>query len=331
VNNSSPVTDISSLKNLKIITGDFTLRNVSQLKSLGALSNLERIDGDISITEKISLTDFTGLEKLTSIKKVNINTSNSEISFKGFGKNIRLEQLFIMGCNELKRINNLESLGNIQNINIQGNPNLMSIGNMTNINIQRQLVISNCPNLTTIGKINSANQHAAIHILSTNIEDLSCLSNINKLGQLLVIQNLKLEALNTENLTNVNYIIFHTNPNLKTLKGLENCQITSVSLQNNVRLDNIEHLKNMKKCHSVVITDNPSLKSIDVLSDVGEETTFFSYLSISGNIILKDLCPLSKVVKKLLKARETNQHVTLPYISNNGTDMTIESMIKTCP
>jgi hypothetical protein len=298
---------------------------------LEALSNLEKIDGNISISGKISLTDFRGLEKLTRLKNVQISTTSSEISLTGFGTNINIEQLNINGGNDLKRIKGLESLGEIQIFNIMSIPNLTSIDDMSNINIKRQLVISGCPNLTTIGKIKAADQFAGIHILDTNVEELSCLSNINKLGQLLVIKNKNLKTLNTENFTSVDNLAIHTNPYLKTLKGLENCQVANIGLQNNARLSNIDDLKNMKKCYGLTITDNPNLKSIDVLSNVGDDNTNFSYLIITGNINLNDLCPLSKAVKKLLKTRETNQHLGLPSIANNGTNMSFDDMIKTCP
>jgi Receptor L domain len=328
---STPINDISALKNLKRISGNLNINGLVGLKSLEALSNLEKIDGNISISGKISLTDFRGLEKLTRLKNVQISTTSSEISLTGFGTNINIEQLNINGGNDLKRIKGLESLGEIQIFNIMSIPNLTSIDDMSNINIKRQLVISGCPNLTTIGKIKATDQFAGIHILDTNVEDLSCLSDINKLGQLLIIRNKNLKSLNTENLTNVSNITIHTNIYLKTLKGLENCQIGDVSLQNNARLSNIDDLKKIKKCYGLTITDNPNLKSIDVLSNVGEEITNFSYLIISGNINLNDLCPLSKAVKKLLKTRETNKHIGLPVIANNGTNMSFDDMINTCP
>jgi internalin A len=327
---STPITDISALKNLKRISGNLNINGLLSLKSLEALSNLEQIDGNVSITGKLSLTDFKGLEKLSSLKNVNINISNSELSLKGFGKNISIELLTI-SSNELKQIKDLESLGKIEIFNIMNNLNLTSIDDMSNINIMRQLAISSCPNLTTIGKINAADQNAGIHIIDTNVEELSCLSNMKKLGQLLIIKNKNLKTLNTENLTGVVHLAIHTNPFLKTLKGLENCQISNIGLQNNVRLDNIDDLKNMKKCYGLTITDNPNLKSIDILSNVGEESIYFNYLTISGNIILNDLCPLSKAVKKLLKTRETNIHLGMPDIANNGTNMTFNDMLKTCP
>lgn len=329
---STPVTDISALKNLKRISGNLIINGLLNLKSLEALSNLEQIDGNVSISGKMSLTDFKGLEKLSRLKNVQINTLNSELSLKGFGKNISIEFLNISST-LLKQIKDLESLGKIEVFNIMNNSSLTSIDNMSNINITKQLVISDCPNLTTIGKINAADQNAGIHILDTNIEDLSCLSNINKLGQLLLIKNKSLNTLNTENLTGVVNLVIHTNPYLKTMKGLENCQVGTISLQNNFRLNNIDDLKNVKKCYALTITDNPSLKSIDVLSNVGEENTYFNTLVISGNIILNDLCPLSKAVKKLLKTRQTNVHMglSLPNIANNGTNMTFDDMIKTCP
>jgi Receptor L domain len=327
---TTPITDISALKNLKRISGNLIINGLLSLKSLEALSNLEQIDGNVSISGKLSLTDFKGLEKLSSLKNVQINTSNSELSLKGFGKNISIEFLNI-SSNELKQIKDLESLGKIQVFNIMNNLSLTSIDDMSNINIVRQLVISNCPNLTTIGKIKAVDQFAGINILDTNVEELACLSNINKLGQLLIIRNKNLKSLNTENLTIVNYLTIHTNPYLKTLKGLENCQIGDISLQNNVRLENINDVKSIKKCNSLTITDNTNLKSIDVLSIVGEDATYFYYLNITGNINLNDLCPLSKAVKKLLKTRETNVHIALPNIANNGTNMSFNDMIKTCP
>jgi Receptor L domain len=328
---STPINDISALKNLKRISGNLVINGLLALKSLEALSNLEKVDGDISISGKISLTDFKGLEKITRLKNVHINTSSSELSLKGFGTNISIELLTINNGSDLKVIKDLETLGNIQVFHIGGNPNLTSIDDMSNINIVRQLVISNCLNLTSIGKVKAADQNAGIHILDTNVEELSCLSNINKLSQLLLIRNKNLKNLNVENLTNVSNITIHTNPYLKTLKGLENCQIGDISLQNNFRLNNIDDLKNIKKCFGLTITDNTNLKSIDVLSTVGEDNTNFSYLTISGNINLYDLCPLTKAVKKILKTRETNQHLSLPVIANNGTNMSYNDMIKTCP
>jgi hypothetical protein len=354
VNNTAPVTDISALKNLKRVIGSVTLQGLSKISSLETLSNLAKIEGNLTLQglskissletlnslEKIdgnltilncNFADFKGFEKLSSLKNVDIVTLGSDISFKGFGKGISIERLNISSGSTLKQIKDLESLGKVQFFNIINIPNLTSIGDMSNINITKQMVISNCPNLTTIGKINTADQYASIHILDSNIEDLSCLSTIKKLNQLLLINNKNLKTLNTENLTNVGNLTMHTNANLKSLKGFENCQIGNISLQNNVRLENIEHLKNLKKCYAITLTDNTSLKSIDALSNIGEESNFFNYIAISGNIVLNDLCPLSSAVKKLLKNRETNVHVTLPIITNNATNMSYEDMLKTCP
>jgi Receptor L domain len=328
---STPINDISALKNLKRISGNLYINGLVGLKSLEALSNLEKIDGNVSISGKISLTDFKGLEKLTRLKNVQINTTSSEISLSGFGTNIKIEQLNINADFELKVIKGLESLGEIQFFNITNIPKLTSIGDMSNINVTSQLVISGCPNLTTIGKIKAVGQYAGIHIIETNVEELSCLSNLNKLNQLLIIKNNNLKTLNIENLTDVGNLAIHTNPYLKTLKGIENCQISNFSLQNNVRLNDINHLKKIKKCYGLTITDNPNLSSIDVLSNVGEDNTNFNYLTISGNVNLIDLCPLTKAVKKLLKTRETNLHLGLPVIANNGTNMSFNDMIKTCP
>jgi Receptor L domain len=329
MSNTTPVTDISALKNLKTITGNFTLSNVNQLKSLEALSNLETINGDVFITSS-SLTSFNGLQKVKRLKNVIINSAGPELSLKGLGKDIGITQLTISNNANLKKLTDIESLGLITFFSLHNNANLISIGDMVNTTIGNQFIISGSPLLKSLGKINVSNA-AAVHISDTDLEDLSCLSNISKLGQLLLIGNKNLKSLNVENLTSVTTITFHTNPYLKTLKGLENCEIGNISLQNNVRLENINDLKSIKKCYGLTITDNTNLKSIDALSMVGEDATLFGYLNITGNINLNDLCPLSKAVKRLLKTRETYPHTSLPNIANNGTNMTYNDMIKTCP
>jgi Receptor L domain len=328
IDNTSPVTDLSALKNLKTITGNFTLTKVNQLKSLEALSNLENINGDVVISSS-SLTSFNGLQKLTRLKSMVISTTGSELSLKGFGKNIGITQLTINNNFNLKKLTDLESLGVVTFFSLQGNANLTSVGDMVNTTISNQFIISGSPLLTSLGKINVSSA-AAVHITDTDLDNLSCLSNITKLQQLIIGNNKNLRTLNLEKFTSVTSFALHNTNFIKSLSGLENCKISSVTITNNFGLENVDALKNMNGGNFVNIANNPNLKSIDGLSNLGENNLGYASVSITGNVTLNNLCPIAKVVRQIMKFRETNAHIQVPNISNNAVRMTVEEMMKNC-
>jgi Receptor L domain len=328
VGNTTPVTDISALKNLKTITGNFTLSNINQLKSLEALSNLETINGDVVIASS-SLTSFSGLQKLTRLKSMVISSAGPELSLKGFGKDIGITQLTINHNFNLKKLTDLESLGVVTFFSLQGNANLTSVGDMVNTTIGNQFIISGSPLLTSLGKINVSSA-AAVHITDTDLDNLSCLSNITKLQQLIIGNNKNLRTLNLEKFTNITNFTLHNTNYIKSLSGLENCKIISASISNNFGLEHVDALKNMNGGNYVYISNNPNLKSIEGLSNLGETNMGFGFVSITGNINLSNLCPIAKVVRQIMKARETNAHIQVPDISNNAVRMTVEEMMKNC-
>ena len=328
VGSITPVKDISALKNLKTITGNFTLSSVNQLKSLEALSNLETINGDVAIASS-SLTSFSGLQKLTKLKSIVISSTGPELSLKGFGKNIAITQLTINNNHSLKKLTDLESLGLVTFFSLQGNVNLTSVGDMVNTTIGNQFIISGSPLLTSLGKIN-VSSNAAIHILDTDLDNLSCLSNLTKIQQLFIGNNKNLRTLNLEKLTTVPHFALYGSDFIKSLSGLENCKINSVNISNNFALENVDALKNMNGGNSVNISNNPNLKSIDGLSNLGENNSGFSTVNITGNINLSNLCPIAKVVRQIMKARETNAHIQVPNITNNAVRMTVDEMMKNC-
>jgi hypothetical protein len=95
-------------------------------------------------------------------------------------------------------------------------------------------------------------------------------------------------------------------------------------------LEHVDALKNMNGGNYVYISNNPNLKSIEGLSNLGETNMGFGFVSITGNINLSNLCPIAKVVRQIMKARETNAHIQVPDISNNAVRMTVEEMMKNC-
>lgn len=352
IDNTSPVTDMSALKNLKTIRGNFTLTQVNQLKSLEALSNLETIRGDFKLTQvnqlksleglgnletiggdvviaSSALTNFSGLQKLTEIKSMTISTNGTELSLKGFGKDIRITRLTINNSLKLTKLTNLESLGVVNFFSLHGNTNLTTVGDMVNTVIGNEFIILGSPFLTSLGKIN-ANTTASIQILDTNLDNLSCLSNLTKIQLLFIGNNKNLRTLNLEKLTTVPYFTLYGSNFIKSLSGLENCKINSVSISDNFSLENVDALKNMNGNNSVHIVNNSNLKSIEGLSNLGTISMGSNYVNISGNINLSNLCPVAKVVRQIMKARETNAHIQVPNITNNAVRMTVDEMMKNC-
>ncbi len=330
VNNGPPLVDISALKNVKRITGNLIFGNLSKLKTLEALGNLEKLEGTLMFNGN-SIPDIEnwGFTKLTKFKTLRLMTTNSVLSFKGFGNNTVIEQLTING-GSLKQIKDLESISEIKNLTIEHCASLESIGDMSNIHISQSLNISNASKLTKIGRLKSAAPQVKAVVISLGITDLDFLSNITQFGQLAIHNCQNLNAVGLENCTKIQHFSFQNNPFVKSLQGLETCEKGVIILTDNKRLENIDALKNMKKSSGIHIENNPSLKSIEALSSLGSDNSFATYVNIIDNVNLTALCPISKLVKNSIKARETNKYIQEPIIKGNAVNMSLEDMMRDC-
>lgn len=330
VTTKSVVKDISALKNLKIITGGLTIGQLSELKSLAALANVERIDEGISIAVAATPPTDWGMPKLTTLNHLQFVGLNGVLSFKNLGTNLQIKSLSI-ATSAIDSITNLSSLGQIGTLSINGNSNLKSIGDMSNLSILNGFYVIGSDKLTRIGKIKNISAHASVVLHTLNIENLDCLSNVSYLGDLSIQFCKNMRSLNLSNFKNINYFSLTDSRYIKTLDGFQNCRKMSVVLVNNASLENLDGLQNMTNASTVHIANNFSLKSIAALSNLGDANTIVSVLNVSDNINLQDLCPVSKVVKNALKARQTNPMITLPVVKNNGIGMSLEDMVAKCP
>jgi hypothetical protein len=324
------VKDISALKNLKRITGSLTIGRLSELKSLDALGNVENIDGDIYLTPTtLSLSDW-GMPKLKRLKNLRITGLIGALSFKNLGTNLEVENLTIEHSG-LDSISDMSSLANVTNLNISNNQNLKSIGNMLNMTIKKQVSITSNEKLARIGVVKSISAGASVVLHTLAIENLDMLSNTSNLMSLSIQFCKNMRSINLSNFTNLTVFTLTDSRFIKSIDGFQNCRKGTIILINNSSLENINELGNLTNVRTMHIVNNPNLKSIASLTGLGEENVAFSSLNISDNINLMDLCPIARIVKTNLKLRQTNVHVLLPVIKDNGVTMTLDEMIAKCP
>ena len=329
-----PINNLDALKNLKRIGGDLILRDLNQLKNLIGLNNLEQIDGSILIGRNCSVVSFKGLDALKKIKSIStaaMSTSNfkGELSFLDVNKDVSCESINISSTNGLTELKGLDVFKDVKTCNFLYNLDLKSIQNLPRMGSAVQFIIQNNLKLETIEGSLTGDQFHLVHVGDTRLKDLTFLSNMTAISSFVLNNNSQLTTLNLDKIQELGSINISNCISLQSLKGLENCKKNHAFISNNDLLENIDAISNMGGGY-LTIYRNPNLKSIDSLNDLGKNGKYLISLSISGNKKLTELCPVSLVIKNMLKARETLKHIQMPSITDNGGSMTMQEIVDKC-
>ena len=222
---------------------------------------------EIEMTENFNLKNIQnskGLEYFDNLE--NINLSNSLLSTLDLSKNLKINDLYIRNCQNLKNIDLSKNL-EINDLYIRNCQNLKNIDLSKNLEIN-DLYICNCENLKNI--------------------DLS--------------KNLKLENLNITNCPNLKNIDLTKNSELKKINiGLSN--LKNINLNKNTKLNylnvNIPNLKNIDlskntkleyldinlfNLKNIDLSKNLELKDLDI-----NGCQCLKYIDLSKNTKLKNL------------------------------------------
>ncbi|MEO6948242.1 MAG: hypothetical protein ABI123_01325, partial [Ginsengibacter sp.] len=115
--NMGSLTDISGLTNLSSLA-NFYIWNCPELTDLHGLENMYDARYGMSLTDNSSLTDISALSGITSVDEgiLEISWNNSLSSLNGLENILQVDALWIIGNNELRNLNDLNSYLEIFNV-----------------------------------------------------------------------------------------------------------------------------------------------------------------------------------------------------------------------
>lgn len=317
IRDNASLNNISGLNNLTNTGEYFQIRNNETLTSISGLSKLNNVGGYFNIYDNVQLTSLNGLENLTSISSdidIRGNTILTDISALqnttfnpsgNFGLTI-LNNPSLAVCNLPNFCAYLANDASTHPRNISGNlancldeaavitactlspcpPGDIRLRTQADVN----QFVANYPNCT---EIEGLLRIGADDGSSSDITNISGLSNLNKIGTILFIQNngvlQNLDGL--QGLTQLGGRLFiGINAQLQNIDGLNNISSIGgeIGVPNNAALNNIQGLRNIdpSKIAGLYINDNPALAVCDL-------PNFCTYLAndasthprnISGNL-----------------------------------------------
>jgi hypothetical protein len=195
---------------------------------------------------------------------------------------IRIEtSLEITNNDILKDLSGLESLEEIEWLNISSNPSLTSLNGleMLSDNTLRSLIIDSNPRLKEISEFTAAEYISNVRITSNDsLSSLSGLNNVKSVGLLEIKENKSLPDL--KGLDSLSSVVDATwilgNEALTSLTGLNSLEYTaSLKIHDNDMLSSINALSNLTELSlehpvpNIIISDNeilPSLSGIDFIN-----------------------------------------------------------------
>jgi len=284
------------------IGGYLEIYNNRGLKNIDSLSGVTNVIGYVYIYNNDSLVNLGGLQNITTINGHLTIDNNFKIT-------------------DLAEISNITN--GISHLTINNNNNLNSIAALSGITaITGNLTINNndsLPDLNGLHSITSMNGqlHIGHNYKIKNLDEFGGLTG--NVTNLIINDNNQLENIDSLHLlTKITRLAFNNNDSVTDLKGLQN--ITSynngqLEIQNNLKLENVDHLGNMTgPVGHAYISNNLALENIDSFSgldfnnriyfnnnDLVENLDGFSgsvgssshYIEIDNNLRLKNIEGLS--------------------------------------
>lgn len=185
------------------------------------LNNIEYLTCSDNLEKRIS--DYTGIEKLTSLKKIWISVATESLDLS---HNLNLEDIMLYNFAQSA----VDYVSVLKNLTIGNNSKLQHL--RVDSNLLTNIDISNNPNVLTVA------------VWSKNLESID-LSHNNKIKSLSLGSN-KITSLNISNLTDLTTLSLRTYP-LNTIDLTHNTKLTSLSIKNskltNINLGNNENLE----------------------------------------------------------------------------------------
>ncbi len=245
---SNKISDISSLKDLKNLTYLVLQSNkISDISPLKDLKNLINIDlsfnniSDISflkdlkklISLDLSSNKISDFSFLKDLKKLtNIDLSHTQILDFSFLKDLKRLSVINLSFNNISDISFFKDLKNLTDINLSGNQIVDISIFKNNKNLQYLWMYDN--KITNISEIANFNNLKELSFSKNNIDDFSAITKLKSLTKLSLLKN------------NISDISF-----LKDLKSL-----TTLDLSSN-KISDISLLKDLKNLNRLHLQENP--------------------------------------------------------------------------
>ena len=316
------VTNLEGLTNLKVV--DFiSIIKEDALVDLSGVSNLEMINRNLIIQYCPTLTDLTGLEKLTVSDSLEIHLKYN-IGLKNLNglQNLKqIKEFRFWGQESLENFNGLESLETVHGrLEVWKNQGLIDFSGLASIMDLGELSVRENNDLVNFEGINSLEKVSGIAIHSNEkLLNIKGLENLSETQYFTIQDNQSLKELcNFNNLTELLRLQIGSNNNLKSFQGLETlnkvenislggASISSLNGLNNLSwvgsmylvgltmIENLQGLENLVTIEeNLFIARNPILKTIASLQNA---KPIYGELTIEKNSVLENLDGLENITR----------------------------------
>ncbi|WP_299104797.1 carboxypeptidase-like regulatory domain-containing protein [uncultured Tenacibaculum sp.] len=265
----------------------FDVKHNNSLENFDGLNNLSKISRSFEVQSNYKLKNFIGLERLKYIYEGKILQNFHLTSLTGLNNLERVSRSLEIEANDnLPNLMGLEKLNSILGLIVGNNKKLISFAGINNLVSLSGLVIrfnnslDNLNGLEKLLKINSLEIYD-----NENLQNLNGLENLNSVNQIKILRNFNL--LNLIGLSSINsleYLTIEGNQNLLNLEGLSNMNYiqTSLIINYNPAISNLDHLENLKTVGGLYVNSNENLTNFCGLTNVLTTGNNYNYL-VSSN------------------------------------------------
>lgn len=237
---TTPITNLNALSQIKTLKGDLQITNNDELTNLEGLNNLKVAYG-LHIISNAALINLAGLDSLYYVSGELVVSNNASL-------------LSLSGLNNLTQI---DSDGSIEIIDNASLLSLSGLNNLTWLDDDCGIEIINNASLVSLSGLNS-------------------LTRLDEDGYIKIINNASLVSLSgLDSLVSVGedgYIRIAHNPSLISLAGLgslEEIDEGSLYIHNNSALVSLTGLEKLDDVQKIYIDGNSSLTTLEGLADFG--------------------------------------------------------------
>ncbi|MDQ0361761.1 InlB B-repeat-containing protein [Breznakia pachnodae] len=281
-------------ENLAKYVADYSGKSVD---SQATQADLDLVDYIYSYGDDTEISDLSGIHLLKNLTTIEL--SNTKIAnFDAIHDLPNLSSIRIYEARNLKTINGMKNLPNINNISIN-NSSIKEIGNFDNSVQIDYLSVTN----SDLYKVNDLSNQTELNDLNVCDNKLTTLDNMGKLTNLsyLDISNNSITSLNSLDAPMLNSLTANDNK-LTSVNGLSNStDLSSLELQNN----SIRSVASLIDCTNVsyLNIENNSLQSVEGLQNMDK-------LSYGLNLSNNEITNLSAFTTNSLKINSL-------YLDNN--------------
>lgn len=265
---------LSGFENLETVTGTFSIylqENESRFTAMDAFNKLKTVSFRFTISVNDALESIAGFNSLESVgEDFNITETPVLTSLQGFGKLKTIGGNFILeGMPLLKTFSGFESLESLTDLAIIENPELTTIPSFNNLKtLSKNLYIYTNPKLKVITGFNALEEVGTSgeggFLAITGNKTLTKISGFNaikKLPSLNILENTELKEI-------AGFEAWE-DASLSSAENTDEMYFT-ISITANNKLEKIDALKNLKKCHIVSIDGIPLMKDLNFFCSLEE-------------------------------------------------------------